>query len=130
LSVLDIGCGGGLVSEPLARIGAWVTGIDPAPENIEAAKAHAEGAGVKVDYQAATAEEIAAAGRTFDAVLLLEVVEHVPDVPAFFKLFAPLAERGGGVCAARRSAGGAWRRHGAVHAEPHAEGLCARHHRG
>src|SRR5215475_4865537 len=78
LSVLDIGCGGGLVSEPLARLGASVTGIDPAPENIEAAKGHAEGAGVKVDYQAATAEEIAAAGRTFDAVLLLEVVEHVP----------------------------------------------------
>jgi len=95
LSVLDIGCGGGLVSEPLARIGAWVTGIDPAPENIEAAKAHAEGAGVKVDYQAATAEEIAAAGRTFDAVLLLEVVEHVPDVPAFLKLVAPLVEPGG-----------------------------------
>jgi ubiquinone biosynthesis O-methyltransferase len=72
-----------------------VTGIDPAPENIEAAKAHAEGAEVKVDYQTATAEEIAAAGRTFDAVLLLEVVEHVPDVPAFLKLVAPLVEPGG-----------------------------------
>src|SRR4029078_5241354 len=95
LSVLDIGCGGGLVSEPLGRIGAWGTGIHPAPENIEAAKAHAEGAGVKVDYQAATAEEIAAAGRTFDAVLLLEVVVHVPDVPAFLKLVAPLVEPGG-----------------------------------
>ena len=95
LSVLDIGCGGGLVSEPLARLGASVTGIDPAPENIEAAKAHAEGAAIKVDYRAATAEEIAAAGRTFDAVLLLEVVEHVPDVPAFLKLVAPLVEPGG-----------------------------------
>jgi len=95
LSVLDIGCGGGLVSEPLARLGGSVTGIDPAPENIEAAKAHAEGAEVKVDYQTATAEEIAAAGRTFDAVLLLEVVEHVPDVPAFLKLVAPLVEPGG-----------------------------------
>jgi 2-polyprenyl-6-hydroxyphenyl methylase/3-demethylubiquinone-9 3-methyltransferase len=95
LSVLDIGCGGGLVSEPLARLGASVTGIDPAPENIEAAKAHAEGARVKVDYRAATAEEIAAKGVSFDAVLLLEVVEHVPDVPAFLKLVARLVKPGG-----------------------------------
>jgi 2-polyprenyl-6-hydroxyphenyl methylase/3-demethylubiquinone-9 3-methyltransferase len=95
LSVLDIGCGGGLVSEPLARLGALVTGIDPAPENIEAAKAHAEGARVKVDYRAATAEEIASEGMAFDAVLLLEVIEHVPDVPAFLKLVAPLVKPGG-----------------------------------
>jgi 2-polyprenyl-6-hydroxyphenyl methylase/3-demethylubiquinone-9 3-methyltransferase len=95
LSVLDIGCGGGLVSEPLARLGASVTGIDPAPENIEAAKAHAEGARVKVSYRATTAEEIAAEGMTFDAVLLLEVVEHVPDVPAFLKLVAKLVKPGG-----------------------------------
>jgi 2-polyprenyl-6-hydroxyphenyl methylase/3-demethylubiquinone-9 3-methyltransferase len=83
------------VSEPLARLGASVTGIDPAPENIEAAKAHAEGARVKVDYRAATAEEIAAKGVSFDAVLLLEVVEHVPDVPAFLKLVARLVKPGG-----------------------------------
>src|ERR1700704_2078899 len=82
LSVLDIGCGGGLVAEPLARLGASVAGIDPARENIEAAKAHAERARLKITYRTATAEELAAEGKTFDAVLLLEVVEHVPDVPA------------------------------------------------
>ena len=62
LSVLDIGCGGGLVCEPLARLGADVTGIDPAAENIEAAKAHASAAGLDIVYEAATAEELAARG--------------------------------------------------------------------
>jgi 2-polyprenyl-6-hydroxyphenyl methylase / 3-demethylubiquinone-9 3-methyltransferase len=105
LSVLDIGCGGGLVAEPLARLGASVTGIDPASENIKAAKAHAAGARLRIDYRAATAEELAAeqlvaerlaaGGGGFDAVLLLEVVEHVPDVPAFLKLVAPLVKPGG-----------------------------------
>jgi 2-polyprenyl-6-hydroxyphenyl methylase/3-demethylubiquinone-9 3-methyltransferase len=95
LSVLDIGCGGGLVAEPLARLGASVAGIDPARENIEAAKAHAEGARLKIAYRAATAEELAAEGKTFDAVLLLEVVEHVPDVPAFLKGVAPLVKPSG-----------------------------------
>jgi 2-polyprenyl-6-hydroxyphenyl methylase/3-demethylubiquinone-9 3-methyltransferase len=95
LSVLDIGCGGGLVAEPLARLGASVAGIDPARESIEAAKAHAEGARLKIAYRAATAEELAAEGKTFDAVLLLEVVEHVPDVPAFLKGVAPLVKPSG-----------------------------------
>jgi len=95
LAVLDIGCGGGLVAEPLARLGAKVTGIDPAPETIAAAKAHAEGAGLKIDYRAATADELAGEGTQFDAVLLLEVVEHVPDVPAFLKRIAPLTKPGG-----------------------------------
>ena len=95
LSVLDIGCGGGLVAEPLARLGANVTGIDPAPETIEAAKAHAAGAGLQIAYEATTAEALADAGRQFDAVLLLEVVEHVPDVPAFLKRIAPLVAPGG-----------------------------------
>ena len=95
LSVLDIGCGGGLVSEPLARLGASVTGIDPGVENIEAAKAHAKGMGIAIDYRVATAEEIAASGATFDAVLLLEVVEHVPDVPAFIAGIAPMVKPGG-----------------------------------
>ncbi len=95
LSVLDIGCGGGLVAEPLARLGASVTGIDPGPENIEAAKAHAQGMGLGIDYRIATAEEIAASGVTFDAVLLLEVVEHVPDVPAFLARISPMLKPGG-----------------------------------
>jgi len=95
LSVLDIGCGGGLVSEPLARLGAEVTGIDPAPESIEAAKAHAEGARLDITYRAATAEALAASGARFDAVLLLEVIEHVPDVPLFLKSVAPLVKPGG-----------------------------------
>ncbi len=95
LSVLDIGCGGGLVAEPLTRLGAEVTGIDPAEETIEAAKAHAGGAGLQIAYEATTAEALAEAGRQFDAVLLLEVVEHVPDVPAFLKRIAPLVAPGG-----------------------------------
>ena len=95
LSVLDIGCGGGLVAEPLARLGAAVTGIDPAPENVEAAKAHAKGAGLDIAYRPVTAEAFAVEGGTFDAVLLLEVVEHVPDVPLFLKSVAPLVKPGG-----------------------------------
>jgi len=95
LTVLDIGCGGGLVAEPLARLGAAVTGIDPAPENIAAAKAHAHGAGLDIAYWPATAEEVAASRDSFDAVLVLEVVEHVPDVPAFLKRIAPLVKPGG-----------------------------------
>lgn len=95
LTVLDIGCGGGLVCEPLTRLGARVTGIDPAPETIAAARAHADGSGLAIDYEAATAEALADQGRRFDAVLLLEVVEHVPDVSAFLKRLAPLVADGG-----------------------------------
>jgi len=95
LSVLDIGCGGGLVCEPLARLGARVTGIDPGAETIEAAKSHADAAGLDIDYQMATAEELVGRGESHDAVLLLEVVEHVPDVPAFLKTVAPLVKPGG-----------------------------------
>ena len=95
LSVLDIGCGGGLVAEPLARLGATMTAIDPAQETIEAAKTHAAGAGLKIAYEATTAEALVGQGKTFDAILLLEVVEHVPDVPAFLKRLAPLVKPGG-----------------------------------
>lgn len=95
LTVLDIGCGGGLVCEPLARLGAEVTGIDPASENIAAAKAHAEGMRLDIAYRAETAEAVAASGARFDAVLLLEVIEHVPDVPAFLTAIAPSVKPSG-----------------------------------
>ena len=95
LSVLDIGCGGGLVSEPVARLGATVTGIDPAAENIEAARRHAEGQGLTIDYRSVLVEDLVAEGCTFDCVLCLEVVEHVPDVGAFLTTCAKLVRPGG-----------------------------------
>ena len=95
LKLLDIGCGGGLISEPLARLGAQVTGIDPAPENIETARLHATASGLAIDYRQALVEDLAAEGATFDAVLCLEVVEHVPDVPAFLKICSGLVQPGG-----------------------------------
>ena len=95
LTVLDIGCGGGLVSEPVARLGASVTGIDPAAENIEAARRHADGQGLTIDYRSALVEDLVAEGRTFDCVLCLEVVEHVPDVAAFIATCAKLVRPGG-----------------------------------
>ena len=78
--MLDIGCGGGILSEPLARLGATMVGADPAEENIEAARAHAEEQGLAVDYRATTAEDLAAGHERFDVVLAMEVVEHVTDV--------------------------------------------------
>jgi 2-polyprenyl-6-hydroxyphenyl methylase/3-demethylubiquinone-9 3-methyltransferase len=95
LAVLDIGCGGGLVAEPLARLGAQVTGIDPAADNIEAARRHAAGQGLAIAYRAARVEDLAAEGHVFDAVVCLEVVEHVPDAGAFIKTCAGLVRPGG-----------------------------------
>ena len=95
LTVLDIGCGGGLISEPLTRLGARVTGIDPAAENIEAARRHAEAQGLAIDYRATTVESLAETGVTFDAVLCLEVVEHVPDPAEFIARVAALVRPGG-----------------------------------
>jgi 2-polyprenyl-6-hydroxyphenyl methylase/3-demethylubiquinone-9 3-methyltransferase len=95
LKILDIGCGGGLISEPLARLGADVTGIDPALENIETARRHATASGLTIDYRQALVEDLTAEGATFDAVLCLEVVEHVPDVPAFLKVCSDLVRPGG-----------------------------------
>jgi 2-polyprenyl-6-hydroxyphenyl methylase / 3-demethylubiquinone-9 3-methyltransferase len=95
LTVLDVGCGGGLVCEPLARLGASVTGIDPAADNIEAARRHAAGQGLGIDYQCKRIEDLAAEGRAFDAVTCLEVIEHVPDVGAFLETCAALVRPGG-----------------------------------
>jgi 2-polyprenyl-6-hydroxyphenyl methylase/3-demethylubiquinone-9 3-methyltransferase len=95
LSLVDIGCGGGLVSEPLARLGAAVTAIDPGEENIAAARAHAAAQGLAIDYRACTSEELAAEGRQFDGVVALEVLEHVPDVGAFLRSCAALLRPGG-----------------------------------
>ncbi len=95
LAVLDIGCGSGLLSEPLARLGAEVVGVDPAPGNIEIARRHAEETGASLVYRAATLEEIAAEERRFDAVLAMEVVEHVADHKSFVKTACGLVRPGG-----------------------------------
>ena len=95
LEILDIGCGGGLLAEPLARLGARVTGIDAAAENIEMARLHAAESGLEIDYRAATAETLADRGESFDAVLNMEVVEHVADVTAFMTAAAGLVGPGG-----------------------------------
>lgn len=95
LTVLDVGCGGGVLSEPLARLGARVTGLDPAPTNISVARLHAERAGVPVDFRNETVEAVVARGETFDMVLAMEVVEHVADVQAFVKACAQAVKPGG-----------------------------------
>lgn len=83
LTVLDIGCGGGLVAEPMARLGATVTAVDASPENIAAAAAHAASQGLDIAYRSGTAEALTAEGLTFDVVLALEVIEHTADPGGF-----------------------------------------------
>jgi 2-polyprenyl-6-hydroxyphenyl methylase/3-demethylubiquinone-9 3-methyltransferase len=95
IRLLDVGCGGGLISEPLARLGARVTGIDPSERNIKTAMAHAMEQGLEIDYRVATAEELAEAGETFDVVLNLEVLEHVSDPAGFIRTCAGLVRPGG-----------------------------------
>jgi 2-polyprenyl-6-hydroxyphenyl methylase / 3-demethylubiquinone-9 3-methyltransferase len=95
LRILDIGCGGGILCEPLARLGAAVTGADPAVSNIEAAKLHAREQELAIDYRATTAEALAAAGERFDVVLAMEVVEHVADLALFVRLCTEMVKPGG-----------------------------------
>ena len=100
LRILDIGCGGGILCEPLARLGATMTGVDPSETNIEAARAHAEQSGLAIDYRCSTAEQLAEQGEQFDLVLAMEVVEHVADVPLFVASCAALVRPGGLMIAA------------------------------
>lgn len=95
LTVLDIGCGGGLLSEPMTRLGAKVTGVDADAAGIAAAIAHAGEMGLQIDYRAGAAEDLAAEGLRFDAVVASEVVEHVADKPAFVTALASLLKPGG-----------------------------------
>jgi 2-polyprenyl-6-hydroxyphenyl methylase/3-demethylubiquinone-9 3-methyltransferase len=100
LRILDIGCGGGLLSEPLARLGASMVGVDPSETNIAVATEHATQSGLAIDYRCGTAEALAAAGEQFDVVLAMEVVEHVADVPLFIQSCADMVKPGGLMIAA------------------------------
>lgn len=100
LRMLDIGCGGGILSEPLARLGADIVGADPSEENIKVARAHAEDARVSVDYRVTTAEDLAAGSERFDIVLAMEVVEHVADVEVFVSTCTSMVKPAGLMIAA------------------------------
>ncbi len=95
LRILDIGCGGGLLSEPMARLGAEVVGADAAERNIPVARIHAEQSGLDIDYRHTTAEVLAEAGEQFDAVLNMEVVEHVADPLSYLSACKTLLKPGG-----------------------------------
>ncbi|MBE7733001.1 bifunctional 2-polyprenyl-6-hydroxyphenol methylase/3-demethylubiquinol 3-O-methyltransferase UbiG [Devosia faecipullorum] len=95
LTILDVGCGGGLLCEPLTRLGARLIGIDAAERNIAIARIHAEQSGLDIDYRVTTSEALAAAGERFDVVLNMEVVEHVDDVHFYMKSCADLVAPGG-----------------------------------
>ena len=95
LRLVDIGCGGGLIAEPMARLGAAVVGIDASERNIKTASVHAAEAGLAIDYRNTTAEALVAAGEQFDVVLSLEVIEHVADVPLFLQCCVDLVRPGG-----------------------------------
>jgi 2-polyprenyl-6-hydroxyphenyl methylase / 3-demethylubiquinone-9 3-methyltransferase len=100
IRILDIGCGGGILCEPLARLGARVVGADPSADNIKAAALHAEHGGLTIDYRVTAAEVLAGAGERFDVVLAMEVVEHVADVGLFVRCCADMVRPGGLMIAA------------------------------
>jgi 2-polyprenyl-6-hydroxyphenyl methylase/3-demethylubiquinone-9 3-methyltransferase len=95
LRLLDIGCGGGLLSEPMARLGADVVAIDPSEKNVATARVHAEETGLAIDYRAATAEDLGQGGERFDVILNMEVIEHVNDPASFVAVCARLLKPGG-----------------------------------
>ena len=95
LNAVDLGCGGGLVSAPLARLGAFVTGVDAGAEAIGAARAYAASAGLEIKFEQGTAEALAESGAQFDLVTALEVIEHVADVTAFLGAAQTMTKPGG-----------------------------------
>jgi 2-polyprenyl-6-hydroxyphenyl methylase/3-demethylubiquinone-9 3-methyltransferase len=100
IRILDIGCGGGILCEPLARLGAGVVGADPSPDNVKAATLHAARGGLTIDYRVTAAEALAGAGERFDVVLAMEVVEHVADMGLFVRCCADMVKPGGLMIAA------------------------------
>lgn len=95
LSLLDIGCGGGLIAEPMAKMGITVTGIDAGEKNIAVASLHAQNANVSIDYRCTNAESLVTTGAQFDVVLALEIIEHVADVNIFVEASCALLKPGG-----------------------------------
>jgi 2-polyprenyl-6-hydroxyphenyl methylase/3-demethylubiquinone-9 3-methyltransferase len=95
LRFLDIGCGGGLLTEPMARLGASIVGVDPSERNIKTASVHAQEMGLEIDYRAGTAEDLAAAGERFDVILNMEVIEHVADPRGFAATTSSMLKPGG-----------------------------------
>lgn len=95
LRFLDIGCGGGLLTEPMSRLGAAITGVDPSEKNIKTATVHRDEMGLAIDYRVGTAEDLAAAGEQFDVILNMEVIEHVADPVAFTRTCASMLKPGG-----------------------------------
>lgn len=95
--LLDIGCGGGLLSEPFARLGAEVLGIDASEKNVKTASLHAEGQHLPLIYRHQTAEDLLQTGETFDIILAMEIVEHIPDPKAFLTVCTQLLSPGGGL---------------------------------
>lgn len=93
--LVDIGCGAGLLAEPMARLGADVTGVDPSPRSIGAARAHAEASGLTIDYRQSTVDELASEGASFDLVLAMEVIEHTLDPDVFVAGLAEITRPGG-----------------------------------